>query len=249
MKSVILCEGGTDLALLQYFMEVANGWENREGSDFKINIGKYCKAFTQEDDYLLIAETGGCSNICPQINKLLRLITRSANQKEMIDKIVVITDRDEVDSLEQFISGIKNLFGKYEITLQNEILENQWISCSVRNGVKDVVHFEMLFLLIPFETTGALETFLLEAVSKKDKYDGIIVEKCNAFVDTLDCARKYLSRRRYKTKAKFDVYFSIRTPVEQFLERHNILKNIKWEEYEYMQESFKELKALHINQL
>ena len=75
MKSVILCEGGTDLALLQYFMEVANGWENREGSDFKINIGKSCKAFTQEDDYLLIAETGGLFATCVMKSmKLLRLI-------------------------------------------------------------------------------------------------------------------------------------------------------------------------------
>lgn len=26
MKSIIICEGGTDLALIQYFMEKAHGW-------------------------------------------------------------------------------------------------------------------------------------------------------------------------------------------------------------------------------
>lgn len=249
MKSVILCEGGTDLALIQYFMEAANGWANREQSHFKINVGKSRKAFTQGKDCLLIAETGGCSNIQPQINKLLTLITRSATHEEMIDKIVVITDRDEVGSLQQFVTGIKNLFEKYNINLQNEVSENQWIFCSAKNGAKDIVHFEMLFLFIPFETTGALETFLLEAISKKDKYDGVIIDKCNNFIDTLDCARKYLFKRRYRTKAKFDIYFSIRTPVEQFSTRKNILKNIKWEEYEHIQKSFKELKALHINKL
>jgi len=33
MKSVIICEGSTDLVLIQYYMEKANGWnlkENRE---------------------------------------------------------------------------------------------------------------------------------------------------------------------------------------------------------------------------
>ncbi len=27
MRSLILCEGGTDLALIQYFMEMANNWK------------------------------------------------------------------------------------------------------------------------------------------------------------------------------------------------------------------------------
>lgn len=27
MKSIILCEGGTDLTLIQYFMEKVNGWK------------------------------------------------------------------------------------------------------------------------------------------------------------------------------------------------------------------------------
>ena len=27
MKSIILCEGGTDLTLIQYFMEKANNWQ------------------------------------------------------------------------------------------------------------------------------------------------------------------------------------------------------------------------------
>ena len=36
-----------------------------------------------------------------------------------------------------------------------------------------------------------------------------------------------MNKRRYITKAKFDVYFSVRTAAEQFVERQNILKNIK----------------------
>ena len=55
--------------------------------------------------------------------------------------------------------------------------------------------------------------------------DKNIINECSNFVDRIDPEKKYLTSRRYITKAKFDTYFSIRTPVEQYAERQNILKN------------------------
>jgi hypothetical protein len=57
----------------------------------------------------------------------------------------------------------------------------------------------------------------------------------------VDKKKKYLNKRRYIKKAKFDVYFSVRTAAEQFVERQNILKNIPWENYTAIQESFEKL--------
>ena len=51
------------------------------------------------------------------------------------------------------------------------------------------------------------------------------------FVDSIDPEQRYLKKRRYATKAKFDVYFSVRTPIDQFIERRNILKDVRWENY------------------
>ena len=79
---------------------------------------------------------------------------------------------------------------------------------------------------------------------QKDSYDKEIITKGNSFVDSIDKEKRYLNKRRYITKAKFDVYFSVRTSAEQFTERKNILRNINWEEYEEIQESFKKLKDL-----
>lgn len=105
----------------------------------------------------------------------------------------------------------------------------------------------MLLLVIPFEDTGAMETFLLDAVGKADPYDAQIISDCNQFVDNVDGAKKYLNKRRYITKAKFDVYFSVRTAAEQFVERQNILKNIPWEDYASIQKSFEKLGTLAEN--
>lgn len=99
-------------------------------------------------------------------------------------------------------------------------------------------------MVIPFEDTGAMETFLLDAVGKSNPYDAKIISNCNQFVENVDNQKKYLNKRRYITKAKFDVYFSVRTAAEQFVERQNILKNIPWEDYVSIQKSFEKLAEL-----
>ena len=77
-----------------------------------------------------------------------------------------------------------------------------------------------------------------------DLYDAGLIEKCNNFVDMVDEEKRYLTKRRYVTKAKFDVYFSIRTSAEQFVERQNILKSVPWEKYMQIQKSFDKLSDL-----
>ena len=131
-----------------------------------------------------------------------------------------------------------------KIEIEKDIENNSWIKCSCLDGKMDLINFKILLLVIPFEENGALETFLLNAISQNDDYDKEIINKGNIFVDEIDSEKRYLNRRRYITKAKFDVYFSVRTSAEQFTERQNILRNINWEEYEEIQESFKKLKEL-----
>ena len=72
----------------------------------------------------------------------------------------------------------------------------------------------------------------------------IIIEECNQFVERVDPQKRYLTSRRYITKAKFDTYFSIRTPVQQYTERQNILKNVQWEEYNHIQTAFDKLREI-----
>lgn len=107
------------------------------------------------------------------------------------------------------------------------------------NGQGQYISVDILLLVIPFEQTGAMETFLLNAIAETDNYDRAIINQGNVFVDSVDPQQRYLSKRRFVTKAKFDVYFSVRTAAEQFTERQSILKNIPWEQYLLLQDSFK----------
>lgn len=248
MRSIILCEGGTDLTLIQYFMEKVNEWKydlnrTRQNSS-KLSCFKQRKIFIKEDKILEIGATGGCSKIPKCFSKILNSQRIGSSSEERYENIVIITDNDEINTFNNMKATLENLFNKYSITIKNNIANDSWINCTCENGAQDIINFRVLLLIIPFEEEGALETFLLKAIASKDEYDNEIIEKGNIFVETVDPQKKYLVRRRYVTKAKLDVYFSIRTPVDQFTERQNILKNINWEEYEYIQDSFKKLREI-----
>lgn len=243
MKSIILCEGGTDLTLIQYFMEKVNGWKYHSNRPKLFDLEQQ-KRLKKEDKILEIGATGGCSEIPKYFSKILDYQRIGSNFEERYENIVIITDNDEINTFNNMKATLENLFNKYSITIKNNIANDSWINCTCENGAQDIINFRVLLLIIPFEEEGALETFLLKAIASKDEYDNEIIEKGNIFVETVDPQKKYLVRRRYVTKAKLDVYFSIRTPVDQFTERQNILKNINWEEYEYIQDSFKKLREL-----
>lgn len=251
MRSVIICEGSTDLVLVQYFMEKANGWTLKEDrkTERKLERGglfsfQFLHNFYKDEAELTIGETGGCANIIGSFSMVLEGNRQSSSIEEVFDNVVVICDRDEKNMVEEFDSRFADCFTDLGISCTESIENDVWLHCSTKNARGDSISFRVLLLVIPFEETGALETFLLNAISDSDNYDKYIIDECNEFVDTVDNEEKYLTKRRYKTKAKFDVYFSIRTPLEQFRQRREILRGVSWEEYETIQTSFVKLKEL-----
>lgn len=243
MCSLILCEGGTDSTLIQYFMREANNWSDNGKSKVSLNLN-YARDLKKEEKILTIGATGGCSKIISYFEKAIERNILSSEKDEIFNNIVIISDRDEISTTNEFEKNIENVLSENNIDINTNITNDLWVECYAKNAQNKKIQFRILLLLIPFEETGALETFLLNAIGKDNSYDNNIIQKGNSFVDTIDPEKKYLNSRRYITKAKFDVYFSVRTVAEQFSERQNILKGVKWEEYELIQNSFKKLKEL-----
>ena len=244
MKSVLLCEGSTDFALLQYFMRTVHNWNDsnlkmlQDRKKIEIN-----RTLTKDQRTLTIGGCGGCNKI-PTAFEFILDINRKANNSEAFNKIVIVTDRDECNTERDFINCLINSLSKYKFHLTSELKNNSWIEVEYVNGQNRKKTCQILLLIVPFEQNGAMETFLLESITQNYPYDGTIISTGNNFVDSIDPEKRYLSKRRYITKAKFDVYFSIRTAVDQFQQRQDILKNIKWEEYQNIQDCFKLLKDI-----
>nr|WP_287493252.1 DUF3226 domain-containing protein [Sellimonas sp.] len=157
---------------------------------------------------------------------------------------MILTDRDEVDTEAEFCTKIRDMMSERHVQTQQEIKNNEWIHCHMQNGQKKEITVDILLLVIPFEETGAMETFLLKAIAENDPYDAQLICQSNQFVESVDPKKRYLNKRRYITKAKFDVFFSVRTAAEQFVERQNILRSVPWEKYQKIQECFKKFADL-----
>ena len=247
MNNIILCEGSTDYFLLQYYMREAYQWID----DTSIQNGilkmpkQKSRNLTKNSDILTIMAVGGCSQIENGLRTVLNKNYLSPpNLSDVYNKIVIVTDRDEVGTEQTFIQTLQQVLSEYNITTTTPITNNTWFPYSMQNQVGITIDFSILLLMIPFEENGAMETFLLNAIADKDSYDKTIIEQCNQFVDQIDPEKRYLTSRRYITKAKFDTYFSVRTPVEQYTERQSIVKNVKWEEYNHIQTAFQKLGEL-----
>ena len=219
-------------------------WRTDERTqNIRLDSIKRSRTLKKDENLLTIGGCGGCSKIIPAFEKILQRNSISA-VGEAFDKVVIITDRDEVGTEEEFIEKINTSVQKYQLMMKDDIKNNTWLSCEYQNGHGKKQIMELLLLVIPFEDTGAMETFLLNAIANDSAYDAEIIRKGNQFVEEVDKERKHLTKRRYITKSKFDVYFSIRTAAEQFVERQNILKRVPWEQYSQIQEEFQKLKDL-----
>lgn len=261
MKSVVICEGNTDLTLIQYFLEKVYNWQfikNDEHKKYGNIIHKYSgvqnvKWFKHiNGSFLCIISAGGVSKIPNTLEKVLDLNRLGSFDK--YERISVISDRDEVGTEQEFMTKLSTSFASYNVVFQNNIEHNSWNKAMYRDSLQkegqDVSKVDFLPLIIPFEETGAIETFLLDALcetsEKEDelKTDKIIIEQCRNFIDNINSNGKYLSHRREKTKAKFDTVFVVRTPSDAFNQRQSLLRSVPWEKYETVQNGFKQLSKL-----
>lgn len=247
-KSALICEGSTDYVLLQYYMIKALEWKDDPSiqGKYKLKIpGQKYRSLIKNDNILTIMACGGCSRLMEGLQTVLNKNKLTPpDMSDLYSKIVIITDRDEADTEGKMIESVKHELDLMDATYTEEIQANDWIEVQMRSQMGMIEKIKILLLVIPFEERGAMETFLLQTISASDPYEKQLIDDCISFVDTVDSEKRYLVSRRHITKAKFDTYFSVRTPVEQFVQRQSILKNVPWEQYTKIQEDFSKLEEI-----
>ncbi|HVJ50267.1 hypothetical protein [Desulfitobacterium sp.] len=201
---------------------------------------------------LCIRSAGGVSKIPTILEQVLDLNQLGSFSK--YERILVISDRDEVGTEQKFITDLSVKFKNFNVVFSSYIEHNSWNKATYSDVLKEesqeVSRVEFLPLIIPFEETGAIETFLLDGLcensEKEDelKTDKIIIEQCRTFIDNINCNEKYLCHRREKTKAKFQTVFVVRTPADDFNQRQSLLRSVPWERYETVQNGFKQFSRL-----
>ncbi len=242
MTRIILCEGETDLILISYYLEKVKGWKytkTPKGLTIKFTEQENKVAYNYQNkskNELLICAVGGKDNFGNFFNDHLRKPIIRANAGETEYRIALVTDRDDC-SAEEIENSISNELAPIISKVENNIWQLNKVDADL--GAK--VNIEFLLVVIPKENHGALETVLMEALSKDD-YDANIVEKSKRFItDIQPDADSYIHENRLQLKAQLGVSFSIFNPEKTFSLFKERLVSVEWEKSDVLAKCFEKL--------
>lgn len=241
MKSIILCEGLTDCIFLQYYMRNVYNW--KDAGEQSLAFTKWNRKLKNEVNQLIIGHNGGCNGLIPMLDSVFKS-NYLGQENELYCKVVFITDRDEYDSEVNMINQIQDIITSHNGFIKSYLKNNEWVDIDFVNSFGQNITVSFLILVIPLEECGAIETVLLNSVAEKDSYDKKIIDDSKKFVDDADSEGRYLSKRRYKLKAWFNIFFSIRVPEDFYVERQRIFMKFPWKESQRLNHIFQKLDYL-----
>lgn len=245
MNKLILCEGKTDAILLSYYLDNVYGWKpvrkpypkHLRSLDIKPDTpNQSVYWYNKKDDYLLICAVGGCNNFGNFYNQKIH---QPILQTDAFHKIAIVTDCD--DGTPETIAN--RLYIELGRTIEQPT-PNEWITHQYKNAFNQDKSLEVLLLVIPQNSQGALETVLLEAIAE-NPYDKSIVVECCKFVDNLRAtANRYITSDRLALKAKLSTTWAIQSPEKVFDFINEQLLSVRWEESAILKQCFSQLEHL-----
>ena len=234
MKAIILCEGTTDLLLLQFIMQFKYDWKYDGFVENKISNRLVQRTLKKENKKVEIRSCGGISEIPVNMEKIKDLIQNATKQEEIYDKVMIMIDHDTIESNKEFIELLnQKTAGSF---LEKQM--NSWSEWMIENSILGNQKIPLYIKCVPEEDTGAIESIMLDALNT-DEIEEIVINETKSFVNKVEESQnRYLQKKSKVCKAIFNAYFAIRVPEEKYDERARILKAYDWKNNNILQDSF-----------
>jgi len=230
MNVLILCEGESDRVILsQYFCHRFNFSYSKSvksadgvGMDYQ---------YTNADAVLTIRIVEGVEEFHKKLRDTLRENAINTGTKGQFTHIAVIADHDSDDENDRLLQKLNEVLGEYKLP---PFQEGHWCHGTQMTEMKErSAKLELLFLSIPLETSGALETMLLSALEKTAPGRYYLAKESRQFVDALIQNRKehsmpYLSSRGDQVKAPLAVFYAVAAPRRIYASQQEILDMVNW---------------------
>ena len=236
---LLLCEGNTDQILIGSYLESVSSWtycDNIKNNPFvKENINWY---INKSGEFLGIWENG--SDIFDA--NLEKICIREKNE-HIIDNILVITDNDDEDAISvRPLKILGVLKEKLCIKDVQDIKINGWISIEYESGFgKDSC--QVGYMLVPLNEQGALETFMLKALSENNAENEKTIEQVDRFIGEYK-SDVYLKSRRECVKARMGISLAIFAPDRSFCIMKEIIDSVDWGKFKASTEQFSMINKL-----
>ena len=248
---IILCEGRTDQSLLGNYLEKVAAWRQLRPETDKVFFEKKNPFVfagnsilwyeNEQKEYRGIWQVRGCDNFAKAI---FRIFDRETKE-HLIDSVVVLTDYDDESAAGDRLRGIKSAIGSAlgKRLLAESLTANQWSMVEFNSDFANAVKVQVAYLLVPMDSFGTLETFIVDEIAKQSREQESVVEQSRTFIDEFK-SECYLQKTREKIKAKLGVVISVIYPDRAFGTLDSLVKAVPWENCQ-MCEQFELLKKVY----
>ena len=241
--NLILCEGETDRDLLGYYLIRVSGWQWKRLKEPPFSeqcIGWYQRG---SDDIMGIWPVGG-----DDFTAAIMKVMKRENMEHSVGKLVIVTDHDDEDAEKSRLEKIRGAILK---NLQNayfgEENTSDWLKIVFNNSFGQF-SMDFCYVLVPYNEMGALETFMLNALSEKDEGRKDVIVRAKKFVEDLSSdsriGENYLKARRDRIKAGLGVSVAIFSPDRVFTTMNELIESVSWENFDASHQQFQILKEI-----
>ena len=241
IKGIILCEGASDQVLLGAYLEKINGWSFvRPKKNFPFQDKNIIFYENSSNEYFAIWSSNGC-NFKDAVGKIFEL----EKYEHTTESLVIITDYDDENAAKERPQAIFRTINEI-ISLDNydqDILvknNNQWQELSYTAGFNRKIKMNFCYLLVPLDSQGALETFMLNALSESSVSRKEVIEQVKVFLRDLK-SQVYLKQRRERIKAQLSVSVSVFAPERMFDTFKELISLVDWSLFDETNKQFKVL--------
>lgn len=242
--NIILCEGKTDQRLIGEYIIATTNWERmkRKQSPFPNQPVTWYKDKNDSERLMGIWLVGG-NNFIPAISE----IAKRAKLESSIGKLLIVTDHDDVDEAEEkrpekIYSSLCSELGAEDNLGQYSL--HEWSTINFTDASGDNACMQIYYLLVPEDSKGALETFMLNALSEKDDDKKKVIKCAKKFVKFISAKGKYLQSRRDKIKAELGVSLAVFSPDRAFSRMKEIIESVDWTKFDSTHQQFQVLKQI-----
>lgn len=238
MNSIIICEGKTDGILISYGLITLSHYTFVKSDVVKRKVGLSFPQldiswYAQDENYIGIVYAGG-----NDFGKSITQIIERNKYQFDIDKILVITDHDDITAESDRLKDIENVInselGGDALRLETGI----WNKIDMTDDLGQSNQLKFYYMLIPEHDFGAMETFVVDSLRKMGDEEELAAEQVERFIDSFK-SEKFLKKRRERVKAKLSVLLSVISPDRTFTTIDDYLKAMYWSKFEGYKNTFK----------
>jgi len=238
MKSIILCEGKTDGILISYFLIRQYGWQYKKANKLRESLpidhrNEQFNLYTHGTDpsrELSIWSGNGISDIPRKLKSVIERNKVERNPEDRYYRTVIFFDRDEKTE-QECETLFRSWFKDADVTFEKAPTLSKWTNGSIELNLKPINKYlqEFLCIVLPPDSNGALETFLLNCLKQASESDRVIVDEANRFIERIPAGHLYLPQRRLRQKACMGSVLSVISPDWVYSDLETRLTQVPWE--------------------